>query len=74
MLSASYSWPDALQMRQTSLFLQINKTQSKNTPERTEGKKREWPKKRVNYAVRNYKKSDMGKTDQKNMKETEAGK
>ncbi len=74
MLSASYSWPDALQMRQTSLFLQINKTQSKNTPERIEGKKREWPKKRENYAVRNEKKSDMGKTDQKNMKETEVGK
>ncbi len=66
MLSSSYSWPDALQMRQTSLFLQINKTQSKNTPERTEteGKKREWPEKRENYAVRNEKKSDMGKTDQ----------
>jgi len=34
MLSSSYSWPDALQMKQTSLFLQINKTLSKKTPKR----------------------------------------
>lgn len=40
----------------------------------TEGKKREWPKKRDNYAVRNETKSDMGKTDQQKIKETEVGK